>query len=164
MSYEDKVKECENYLKSYDIQNDNCFIKATVSGYFYTAQDLKTGSFTQEGTTIGTIYLEAESKYYEEIYVGNNNIAQIKEGQDVKFEIAAYPSSEYGYFEGIIENIAKDIPVDQSTGYACYLVRVKCDNMTLKGKDGEEAALMNGMACQAKNITLQELLNIHSGK
>lgn len=152
LSYEDKVKECENYLKSYDIQNDNCFIKATVSGYFYTAQDLKTGSFVQEKTTIGTIYLEAESKYYAEIYVGNNDIAQIKEGQNVKFEIAAYPSSEYGYFEGIIENIAKDISVDQSTGYAYYLVRVKCDNMTLKGKDGKDVTLMNGMACQAKII------------
>jgi hypothetical protein len=31
-------------------------------------------------------------------------------------------------------------------------VKVKCNNMTLKGKDGEEAELMNGMACQAKII------------
>ena len=51
-----------------------------------------------------------------------------------------------------MENIAKDISVDQSRGYAYYLVRVKCDNMTLKGKDGEEATLMNGMACQAKIV------------
>ena len=152
LSYEDKIKECETYLKSYDIQNDNCIIKANVSGYFYTAQDLKTGSFVQVGTAIGTIYPEAESKYYAEIYVENSYIAKIKEGQEVKFEIAAYPSSEYGYFEGRVENIAKDISVDQSMGYAYYLVRVKCDNMTLKGKDGEEATLMNGMACQAKIV------------
>lgn len=152
LSYEDKQKECETYLKSYDIQNDNCIIKANVSGYFYTSQDLKVGGFVQEGTDIGTIYPEAESKYYAEIYVENNDIAKIKEGQEVKFEIAAYPSSEYGYFEGTVENIARDISVDQSTGYAYYLVRVKCDNMTLKGKDGEEATLMNGMACQAKIV------------
>lgn len=152
LNYEDKVKECETYLKSYDIQNDNCVIKANVSGYFYIAQDLKTGSFVQEGTTIGTIYPETESKYYAEIYVENTDIAQIREGQDVKFEIAAYPSSEYGYFKGIVENIAKNISVDQSTGYSYYLVRVKCDNMTLKGKNGEEATLMNGMACQAKIV------------
>ena len=31
-------------------------------------------------------------------------------------------------------------------------MRVKCENMTLKGKDGEEATLMNGMACQAKIV------------
>lgn len=152
LNYEDKVKECETYLKSYDIQNDNCVIKANVSGYFYIAQDLKTGSFVQEGTTIGTIYPETESKYYAEIYVENTDIAQIRKGQDVKFEIAAYPSSEYGYFKGTVENIAKNISVDQSTGYSYYLVRVKCDNMTLKGKNGEEATLMNGMACQAKIV------------
>ena len=152
LNYEDKVKECETYLKSYDIQNDNCVIKANVSGYFYIAQDLKTVSFVQEGTTIGTIYPETESKYYAEIYVENTDIVQIREGQDVKFEIAAYPSSEYGYFKGTVENIAKNISVDQSTGYSYYLVRVKCDNMTLKGKNGEEATLMNGMACQAKIV------------
>lgn len=152
LTYEDKVKECETYLKSYDIQNDKCIVKANVSGYFYISQKLKTGSFVQEGTAIGTIYPEAESKYYAEIYVENTDIAKIKEGQEVKFEIAAYPSSEYGYFEGTVENIAKDISVDQSTGNAYYLVRVKCENMTLKGKDGEEATLMNGMACQAKIV------------
>lgn len=152
LTYEDKVKECETYLKSYDIQNDKCIVKANVSGYFYISLKLKTGSFVQEGTAIGTIYPEAESKYYAEIYVENTDIAKIKEGQEVKFEIAAYPSSEYGYFEGTVENIAKDISVDQSTGNAYYLVKVKCENMTLKGKDGEEATLMNGMACQAKIV------------
>lgn len=152
LNYEEKVKECETYLKSYDIQNDNCIIKANISGYFHMKEKLKAGSFVQEGTAIGTIYPETESKYYAEIYVENTDIAPIKEGQEVKFEIAAYPSSEYGYFEGIVENIAKDISVDQSTGNAYYLVRVTCENMTLKGKDGEEVTLMNGMACQAKVI------------
>ena len=152
LTCEDKLKECETYLKSYDIQNDNCIIKANVSGYFYASQELKTGSFVQEGTSIGTVYPEKESKYYAEIYVENTDIAKIKEGHKVKFEIAAYPSSEYGYFEGTVENIAKDISVDQSTGNAYYLVKVKCENMTLKGKDGEEVTLINGMACQAKIV------------
>lgn len=152
LTYEDKVKECESYLKSYDIQNDNCIVKANVSGYFYISQELKAGSFVQEGTAIGTIYPEAESKYYAEIHVENADIAKVKEGQEVKFEIVSYPSSEYGYFEGTVENIAKDISVDPNTGHSYYVVRVKCENMTLKGKDGEEVTLMNGMACQAKIV------------
>ncbi len=152
LTYEEQVKECEIYLKSYDIKNDNCIVKANVSGYFYISQELKIGSFVQEGTSIGTIYPEAESKYYAEIYVENTDIAKIKEGQEVKLEIAAYPSREYGYVNGIIENIAKDISVDQSIENAYYLVKVKCENMTLKGKDGEEATIMNGMACQAKIV------------
>jgi len=152
LSYENKVKECENYLNSYDIQSDNCIIKANVSGYYYNAGEYKIGSFVQAGTSIGSIYPQEESKYYAEIYVENSDIAKIKEGQEVKFEIAAYPSSEYGYFRGTVDNIAKDIAVDQSTGYAYYLVKVKCDQMTIMDEDGEEISLMNGMACQGKII------------
>ncbi len=152
LTYQEKVKECESYLKGYDIQNDNCTVKASVSGYYHATQDLKTGAYIQEGTTLGTIYPEQESKYYAEIYVNNSDIAKIKEGQKVKFEIAAYPSSEYGYFTGEVEGIARDISVDQSTGYAYYLVKVRCDNMTVKNEDGEEASLKNGMACQARIV------------
>lgn len=156
LTYQEKVKECETYLKSYDIQNDNCTIRANVSGYYYATYEIKTGTYVQEGNAIGTIYPEQESKYYAEIYVENSDIAKVKEGQEVKFEIAAYPSSEYGYFTGIVETIAKDISIDQSTGYAYYLVRVKCDHMTVKNEKGEEASLINGMACQAKIIVDEE--------
>ena len=152
LSYQEKVEEYESYLKSYDIQNDNCTIRADVSGYYYATQDLKTGTYVQEGEALGTIYPERESKYYAEIYVGNSDIAKVKEKQEVKFEIAAYPSSEYGYFTGIVENIARDISIDQSTGYAYYLVKVRCDYMTIKNQEGEEASLINGMACQAKIV------------
>ncbi len=93
-----------------------------------------------------------------DILINGNNIVDIKL-ETLRERIAYIPQetflfsgSIYGYFEGRVENIAKDISVDQSMGYAYYLVRVKCDNMTLKGKDGEEATLMNGMACQAKIV------------
>lgn len=67
--------------------------------------------------------------------------------------LAAYPSSEYGYFSGEVENIAMDITIDQSTGYAYYKVKVRCDNMSVINENGEEASLKNGMACQAKIVT-----------
>ena len=156
LSYEEKVKECESYLKSYDIQNDNCTIRAGASGYYHATKDLKTGMYVQEGTSLGTIYPERESKYYAEIYVQNSDIAKLKEGQEVKFEIVAYPSSEYGDFTGVVENIARDISIDQNTGYAYYMVKVKCDHMTIKNKEGEEASLVNGMACQAKIVIDEE--------
>lgn len=153
LNYKEKAKECEAYLSSYDIQNNNCTVKAGVSGYYYATQDLKTGAYVQEGTKLGMIYPDEESMYYAEVYVENSDIAMIKEGQEVKFEIAAYPSSEYGYFSGEVENIARDITIDQSTGYAYYKVKVRCDNMSVINENGEEASLKNGMACQAKIVT-----------
>nr|MCR5500675.1 HlyD family secretion protein [Acetatifactor sp.] len=47
------------------------------------------------------------------MYVSNADVGKIHEGQEVKFEIAAYPSSEFGYFTGRVKSIAKDISVDQ---------------------------------------------------
>ena len=58
LNYKEKAKECEAYLNSYDIQNNNCTVKAGVSGYYYVTEDLKTGAYVQEGTNLGMIYPE----------------------------------------------------------------------------------------------------------
>lgn len=82
----------------------------------------------------------------------NEDIGKLKKGQQVKFEISAYPSSEYGYVTGKIETIAQDIKVDQNSGSAYYPVKVACQNTTLSTKEGKSGKLKNGMACQAKII------------
>ncbi len=158
LTYESKRDEYENYLKTYDLQNNNCNIKANMSGYFYLQQDVKQGMYIQEGTSIGKIYPEKNTKYYAELYVDNTDVAKLEVGQAVKFEIAAYPSSEYGYFTGKVVSIPKDITIDQGNGSAYYLVEVECDSMSVKDKNGNEATLMNGMACQAKIVVDEEIV------
>ena len=110
----------------------------------------------QMGSKIGNIYPEQEEEYHADIYVSNDDIGKLHEGQEVRFEIAAYPSSEYGYFTGKVASIAKDIAVDQGSGNAYYLVEVDCDSSELTNKEGKPARLMNGLACQAKIIVGQE--------
>jgi multidrug resistance efflux pump len=152
LSYQKEKEECENYLKSYEIQNDNCSIKANAAGYYYFQQEIQTGTYIQEGTTIGKIFPEKSTDYYAEIYVENSDIAKLEEKQKVKFEISAYPSNEYGYFTGEIVDISKDISVNQYTGSTYYIVKVLCDNISIKNKNGDSGTIMNGMACQAKII------------
>ena len=152
LTYEDKRQEYEAYLKDYDIKNSNCSIKAGTSGYFYTSQEIANGTYIQEGDTIGQIYPKEQSGYYAQVYVQNSDIAKIKPDQEVKFELASYPSSEYGYFTGTVKEIAKDVTVDQNTGNAYYIVNVECKNMEIKNKDGEKGNLKSGMAAQAKIV------------
>ena len=152
LSYETKQTEYENILKQYDLENGYARIMATTSGYIYLNQELKVGSYITQGSTLCQILPENEDGYYAEIYVENADIAKLKEGQKVKFEIAAYPSSEYGYFTGILESISKDIKVDQSSGSAYYLVKVKCDDTIVTNEKGQTDEIMNGMACQAKVV------------
>lgn len=156
LNYEAKKTEYENTLKQYDLESGNAKIVATSSGYIYLNQELKEGSFISQGTNICQIFPESSSKYYAEVYVENADIGKLEEGQEVKFEIAAYPSSEYGYFTGVIDSISKDIKVDQNSGSAYYLIKVSCDNTTVTNKDGKKGTIMNGMACQAKVVVDEE--------
>lgn len=155
LAYEEKKKECENYLKSYNIKNDNCVILANKSGYYYETNELNIGSYIDETSSLGAIYPEKNSSFYAEIYLKNSDIGQIKEGQKVKLEITSFPSSEYGYLDGEIVAIAKDITVDKSSGQAYYLVKVQVNNFSLVSNEKEEVSLKNGMACEAKIVTGQ---------
>ena len=148
----EKKEEYESYLNKYNIQNENCTITAISSGYYYDSQNIKPGSYIQEGSALGKIYPENESEYYADVYVENSDIGRIKEGMSVNIEIAAYPSREYGYFKGEITSISKDVTVDENTGSAYYIVKVKFDNMTVTNKKGNVGTLKNGMACQAKIV------------
>lgn len=151
LTYQNKKTECENNLNNLDIQEGKCTVTASTSGFIAMNTEVKKGAYIQEGTAICQILPQENNGYYAEIYVENSDIAKLREGQQVKFEIAAYPSSEYGYFTGVIDTISKDIKVDNS-GSAYYLVKVRCDKTTVVNKQEENGTIKNGMACQAKVV------------
>ncbi len=152
LSFNDKKRECENILKQYDSESGKATVMAQRSGYIYMLQEITEGNYIAQGTAVCQILPENTKGYYAEIYVENQDIAKLKEGQEVKFEIAAYPSNEYGYFTGNIESISKDIKVNQNSGSAYYLVKVRCDQTTVTNKDGKTGSIINGMACNAKVV------------
>ena len=152
LTYQNKKQECENNLNSLKVQDGNCQIEAMASGYVMMQEGLEQGQYVQQGTEICQILPEEHSGYYAEVYVENKDVAKLKEGQEVKFEIAAYPSSEYGYFTGTLDSISKDVRVDQSTGASYYVAKVLCDKTTVTNKKGETGTIQNGMACQAKVV------------
>lgn len=160
-----KKTEYENLLKQYDMENGNATVTASASGYIYLNQELKNGSFIAQGTNVCRILPKHSENYYAEIYVENGDIAKLREGQEVKFEIAAYPSSEYGYFTGVVDTISKDIKVDSSSGSAYYLAKVRCQETTVTNRKGESGTIQNGMACQGKIVVDEEsVLKVLLGK
>ncbi len=149
----EKKSEYEKFIRTYDIQNDNCTIKANSSGYYYKEQQMSYGAYIKEGSCIGKIYPKQQTGFYTLAYVENSEIGRVKLGQKVKLEIAAYPISEYGYFEGKITDVSKDIIVDSSTGRSYYQVKIENVEQVYKNKKTKSVSLMNGMACQAKIVT-----------
>jgi multidrug resistance efflux pump len=152
-NYEVKKKEYVESVKTIKDNINKCDVKAEYSGYVSIITQVETGQYIQGGTSICEIIPNGINAYYVEVYVPNQDIGMITEGQNVKLEIAAYPASEYGMLVGTVDVVSKDIKVDSSTGSAYYLVKVCCEQTKLYNKEGKSVDVINGMACQAKIIT-----------
>lgn len=156
LTCKNEKQENLNNLNNLKIQDKNCQIQASDSGYVIMTSEVREGMYIQQGAEICRILPEQNSNYYAEVYIDNENISRLEEGQEVKFEIAAYPSSEYDDFTGVLSSISKDVRIDQNTGSTYYVLKVLCKKMTLKNKKGEIGYIRNGMACQAKVIVREQ--------
>ncbi len=127
-------------------------IVAPVSGHFWCNNNLKNGSLISKGMSLGRIYLGNESEFYTEFYVDNYNIGDIREGQNVKFEILAYPKNKYGCFKGKVSSISNDTVMDEKNGLTYYVVKVKCFDMIKKAKVLKNLNFRNGMICNGSIV------------
>ncbi len=150
-TYQSKKNEYEDTLTSLQNRMEACEVTAQCSGYLNLSGDKTVGDYVSAGESIGSIVPENDGLYKVTIYVENQNIAAIKEGQKVKYEIAAYPSAEYGIMQGTVTKISKDIKVNQDTGTGYYEVEA---TISCKGKNIEkkQPAFIQGMAVQAKLV------------
>lgn len=146
------AQECSNKVLELETALADCTVRAPADGYISMEEGLQEGDYIQQGMKICRIVPETSESCCAEVYISNQDIGKLREGQTVKLEATAYPVSEYGDFTGTIETIAKDIRVS-STGTACYLVRVHCDSAAAYSQKGEKVQIINGMACQAKVVT-----------
>lgn len=119
------------------------------------------GDTLQGGVEVLSIIPENDSDYKVNIYVGNEDIGKLKNDMKVKFNVYAFPNSEYGYLMGTITSISNDLKVDQSSGSAYYLVEAILDKNKLYNSKGQKANLKAGMACQAQMITENKRILIY---
>lgn len=148
-----KIEEAKRTRASYDEQEKEGEIKAEYAGTIRYKQEMGEGVYLSSGTEIAALYPESNDEFYAEVYIENNDIGKVRKDQKVKLEVSSYPSSEYGYYEGIIEMVASDITVNTDTGAAYYNVKVKCDRENTEKFLREDETLINGLAVQAKIIT-----------
>lgn len=127
-------------------------VVAQCSGYLNLYQEKTTGDLLMSGTELGTIIPVGDGIYKVQIYLDNQDIGKVEEGTNVKFEIGAYPSSEYGQPTGVITKISEDLKVNQDTGKGYYLVEA---TIILPDSD-KKMELKQGMAVEAKVIVGQK--------
>jgi len=134
---------------------ENATVKASIDGTVNLAADLVAGDYLGAGTQVLSIIPDTETgSFIVKSYVENKDIAKIEEGMKVTYEIAAYPSREYGTMMGEVTFVSADLKVNNN-GSAYYVVETSVNSEELRNRMGEEAALKVGMLCETK-IVIEE--------
>jgi HlyD family secretion protein len=155
-TYKLKKQEIETLLSTSEINKQQTIVTAPISGIINLAGDITEGDYITAGTQVMTIIPHDGEQYVVKSYVDNQDIAQIKEGMDVKYEVAAYPSSEYGIISGQVEFVSADLKANSENGSAYYIIESNIDDLDLYNKDGDKVELKVGMYCETKIIVDQK--------
>lgn len=155
-TYENKISELEANLEKLDQTINSCIVRVKWSGKVNMSIDLVKGNTLSEGTEVLTVLPDGKLQYKVLIYVTNSEIGKIEVGMSVKFNILAYPNTEYGYLTGTIMKVSNDIKVDSQSGSAYYLVEATLNTSGFYGKDGNKVEVKAGMSCEAKIVTEQK--------
>ncbi len=89
-----KKKELEENKKEIDQSIEKCVVKAPVDGKLKTNGNLEKGVVLQTGAIIATI-LPKDNTYKINLMIPNKDIANIKEGEDIKYSFESLPYREY---------------------------------------------------------------------
>jgi HlyD family secretion protein len=125
-----------------------------------TVKDLAThtvGTVAAPGTILMTLVPQGDT-LVAEVWVGNQDVGFVREGQNVKLKLAAFQFQKYGMIEGVVRQMSADATEapsantrsdtlggrDRPMGPLAYRARVELKNQALE-IDGAKYALSPGM-------------------
>lgn len=149
-------QELEAGILEVENGKQNTIVKAPISGVVNLAGELVEGNYLSNGTTVMTIIPQEKNSFLVKSFINNQDIAKIQPDMEVKYEVAAYPSSEYGTMTGNVEFVSADLKANSEDGSAYYVVETSIDNAQLYNKTGEKLDLKVGMYCDTKIIVEQK--------
>ncbi|MGU8770852.1 HlyD family efflux transporter periplasmic adaptor subunit, partial [Clostridium perfringens] len=150
-----KKKELEENKKEIDKSIEKCIVKAPVDGKLKTNGNLEKGVVLQTGAIIAII-LPKDNTYKINLMIPNKDIANIKEGEDIKYSFESLPYREYGFLNGRVESISPDSTVDTEKGISFFNGEGSLSSNVLYSNKGEESYIKSGMTCEARIITRKE--------
>lgn len=151
-AYNTQKKEVE----AIKLQIKNCEVTSPIDGTVNIINKVGEGELVLAGDNIANIIPTEDNLYTIEIFVPNNEIANIKVGNSIKYKFDALPYKEYGELEGKITNISSDAQYNETYGTSGYVVEGSIVNQTVYSYKGEAAEIKVGMTCEAHVITAQK--------
>lgn len=115
--------------------------------------DLTEGDILTPGMPVANIIPKDESRFKVQIYVSNSDIGNIKAGDAVRYNIAAFPSSQYGVVNGVVTKVGSDVMLKDGQFSGFFLVEADIEKSTLIDKDGNTGNISIGMQTEVKIVT-----------
>lgn len=153
-----QLEEVEAQVMQAEEQIRQGLVTAQCDGTISSVQTLVAGDVVSSGTTIATIIPQNENAHKVQLYVSNADIANIKVGDTVKYNIAALPSSRYGMVGGTVTNISADTVMQDGQYSGYYLVECTIDQTEVMDDDGNIGAISTGMQVEGKIITCEKTI------
>ncbi|NLW47877.1 MAG: HlyD family efflux transporter periplasmic adaptor subunit [Firmicutes bacterium] len=144
-------------------------VTAPIDGMVQIKQTVNPGEFIASEVEILKIVPTEETNYRMEIAVENRNVGLLEIGQNVKYDFQALPFQEYGFGNGEIVYITKDIIQDTDMIYRIEGTIIESQLINNRKEIGK---IKPGMVCQARIIVRKkkiiflvlEKLNLFFGK
>lgn len=153
-----EIKNIDIKEKQVKEQIKQCTKIASQSGILNNINEFVVGDILTAGSVIATIIPIDESELKTQIYVKNKDIANIKIGNKIKYDIEALPAKQYGNISGIVKKISKDSLIENGKYSGYYLVEGTIENIEVKDKDGNKGKVDIGMQCVAKIVTQKKTI------
>ena len=126
-------------------------IKAAKTGIIEELESFNCGDFLLSGTSVLRIIPLQNDKLKALIMLSQNDIADLKTGQQVKIKLNAFNSNDYGQIKGIVTRIGADSLYDANHN-PYYQVDVEILQNYLKDKKNRSAFLRPGMTGIARIV------------
>jgi HlyD family secretion protein len=128
-------------------------IVASRSGFINMAESPVVGDVINAGSSVATIIPANESGYRVQMYVGNSDIAGIKAGDEITYDIAALPRGQYGIVDGTVLRVSGDTIMQNGEYSGYYLIEGSIPDEILYDRDGNEGKIGIGMRVTARIVT-----------
>lgn len=138
---EERLQKLEGDKEQLAIQSQDYIITAPISGTVINYQGLTKESQILQGQQIAV--LSPYSDLIIESSVNPSDIGLIKIGQPVRYEFDAFNYNQWGFLEGKVVDIDKNISITDSGAF--FKVRCSLPNTALSLKNGYKANVSQGM-------------------
>lgn len=152
-SHADVERELSRTIQEFETGERDFVVHATIDGHLNLLQNVTPGEFVPGGQEIATIIPTSADVLRIELAIPNRDIANIRIGQDINFNILALPYRNYGRVRGVVHSIGADARVNQFTGEMYFLVEAHIANEPVADHRGNLAAIQVGMLVEGQVIT-----------